>query len=169
MSKLRKVRDALEGNPEIKIVKVFEKNYLPGNTLYWTAWAYTVDFFIAPIEGIFSAEKLQKLMLSLVKEPKETMKDDFEEDKTTLRFGKLYFDEIIGEKKIREETSITDTDIILSSGVETELYETVRKEQLKRRVWVRLFPSIKLAENAAFNQENDFSISKKDLKKFQRK
>jgi len=140
MSKLSIIRKSLEEDPEVVIAKVFERNYLPGRIGYWS---HTMDFWVAPKNGLYTAGELQEFMLSLV--PKglgPTLIDNFSQhgEKSVLDFGKLYFDEQIGEEKVTRTCTLTDKELLNVSGFvdgKTTIEET---QPYVRRIWVKPFP-----------------------------
>lgn len=63
MSKLSKVRDALQRNPKVVIVAVEERNYIPERNGFWSQ---TIDFVVAPKKGLYTAKELQQFMMDLI-------------------------------------------------------------------------------------------------------
>lgn len=158
MSKLAQVRKALEGNPNISIVGAPERNYLPDRSGFFS---HTVDFHVAPKSGIYTAEELQALMMSLVPGLGPTCKDDFREWDDGMEFGKLYFDEQIGTEDISRTINLTVDDAAAEGFVDGQ--QIVEKTlPVERRTWVRLFPDAQIA-SAALKGENVYRISKDDL------
>ena len=160
MSKLAHVRKALESNPKIKIVGAPEKNYLPerddsGN------WSHTVDFHVAPkTGGVYTAEGLQALMMSLVPGLEPTWKLDFCEGRShEMTFGTLFFDEEIGTKAVRRKIVLTDEDMFSSDGFVDGKLVIECTNKILRRTWVRLFPNAQIAATA-LEGENRCVISK---------
>ncbi len=157
MTSLSVVRSALEGNADIVIIDIAERNYLPETA----SWCHTVDFFIAPKVGVYDAERLQDLMLSLVPGLTPTTKDDFCNFKDTLHFGKLYFDEVIGQEY--REMTISDEDLKNTNGL-VGGHLIFDKKDLKRRVWVRLYPDVEIATRAAKGSGDvEYSIPKVEM------
>ena len=115
MSKLETVRKALEGNPEVVVVDLQTKNYFPGRDGHFTQ---TADFLVAPTVGLYTAEALQRFMHSLVPGLEPTTQDAFSQHKDTLEFGKLYFDEKIGEERVVTQVTHTMTDSELTRAIE---------------------------------------------------
>lgn len=146
MDKLTTVRDALEANPDIVIVDVRDYNYIPERDGYWS---HTVDFIVAPKKGIYSADKLQELMITLVPALNPTTTDKFRQWDWEMAFGKLYFDEEVGTEEIAINRKITLTDEKLFSmeGFQNgqRTIEVHKKEPLRRRTWVRLYPNVEIA------------------------
>lgn len=162
MNKLIQVTKVLESNPDIVIVGVPERNFHPSVD---GGWSHTVDFHVAPISGgEYTAKRLQELIMSLVPKLQYTTKDDFRESDSELAFGKLYFDEVIGSANIRTEITLTDQSLFQSDGFVDGKQVLEKTHDLKRRVWVRLFPDISIA-HLALAGVNEYSISKKDLAK----
>ncbi len=144
MSKLAQVRKALQENPKIIIVSATEENYLSNGPGY--PWGHTVDFYVAPkTNGIYSVQELQTLMASLIPGLEPTSKDDFQESKREIEFGKLYFDEDIGTEIVHREVVLTDADVLSSAGFVDCKQITDAMMRIKRRIWVNLFPSVKIA------------------------
>jgi hypothetical protein len=138
MSILKTIRQSLEENPKVVVVKVLETNYLPHKDPY--GWAHTVDFMVAPRgRGIYTAEELQEFMMSLVPEGLQpTSKDNFfQYSSGSLEFGKLYFDEVIGKEKIIG--TLFDEELSNVNGFVNG--QITIEEPYKRRIWIRPFPS----------------------------
>src|SRR3989338_6900137 len=114
MSKLTHVRKALQDNPNITIVGALERNYLPGRSGYWS---HTVDFHVASkTGGVYTAEELQALMMSLVPGLEPTDKDNLREWDREMEFVRLYFDEDIATEAVRHEIVLTDAGMFSSGG-----------------------------------------------------
>jgi hypothetical protein len=168
-TKLATVRNALVADPNIVIVNVDERNYLPDRDGYFS---HTVDYWIAPKGGLYTAKKLQRFMMSLVQGLKPTMIDDFRESPGRLSYGKLYFDEKIGEERTITERIFTLTDPELKSadgcvdGHKT-IDEDVTRE-LNRRIWVRPFPDENVARDTMGGKLKwEYWIDSEDLRKYQ--
>jgi len=161
LSKLTQVRWALQANSNIVIVGQKERNHLPNRDGYWS---HTVDIIVAPKDGLYTAEELQSLMLSLVPENVEvTCKDDFQDRERELQFGKLYFDEVIGSETIHREIVIDDDVISLDNAVDGKLVIDDTKE-VKRRTWVSVYPNAQMAA-AALEGGGLYRVSKEELAK----
>ena len=65
MSKLSVVRKSLKENQEVIIVQVITHNYLPGMD---ERLSHTVDFWVAPRNGLYTVDELQAFMMRLVPE-----------------------------------------------------------------------------------------------------
>ena len=141
MSKLSIVRQALETNPEVIIVDSQERNYLPDRSGFF---CHTMDYWVAPKDGLYTAEELQDFMMSLVPEGLQpTCKDDFRQyDKNSdLEFGKLYFDEKVGEERkiTKRILTLTDEELFNVAGFvngEQTIDNDVIQEYT-RRTWVK--------------------------------
>ena len=144
MEKLAHVHQALQENSEIRIVGVVERRYSPE---IQSIWSHTVDFYLAPrTGGVYTVEGLQVMMLALVPSLAHDQCDDFRDRyrEREIEFGRLYFDEDI------ENPS-------LCAGGAT---------RLRRRIWVRVFPNIAIAQDA-LGGVHKYCISKSDLATYQ--
>lgn len=159
MSKLTHIRKALQNNPNIKIVSAPERNYLPNRDGFWS---HTVDFYVAPTGGVYTAKELQELMISVIPELAPTCKDDCRDWGHELQFGRLYFDEDIGTEIIRREIVLTDEDMFTCGGCIDGKRIIEGSEKVRRRTWVRVFPNVKIAEEA-LTGKNEYRISKNEL------
>ena len=168
MSKLSIVKQSLETNPEVVIAKVFENNYLPGRNGYWS---HTMDFWVAPKNGLYTAEELQEFMMGLVPEGLEpTSKDDFRkyDKKSDLSLGKLYFDEDIGQEKVTRICTLTDEDLLNVSGFVDGQRTIEESRPYQRRTWVRPFPNEALVEDLLEGKlGSKYSIRPEELKRYQ--
>lgn len=166
MSKLTQVRKVLQENLNVVIVGALERNYLPDRS---GLWSRTVDFHVAPkTGGVYTAEELQTLMISLVPELEPTYKDDFHKWSRVMQFGKLYFDEDIGAEVIRREITLTDEDMFLFDGFVDGRRVIECTEKVRQRTRVRLFPNARIAAAALEGEYADERISKSDLAKHRR-
>lgn len=142
MTKLEKVRKALEANPNIVIARVND-HYVFGGPLV-DGFDQNVWFSVAPKKGtLCTAEELQEAMMSLVPDVKVSMvRNCYEtEYSSELWFGDLFFYEEIGLRRI--ETVITDEELLSRHG-ENGL---VKEEKMQRRISIRLYPNIMVALN----------------------
>jgi len=167
MSKLTIVRQALETNPEIVIAKVFEKKYFE-NYVSTTGWCHTLDFFIAPKKGLYTADELQAFMIGLVPGLAPTAKDEFRQYKGGgMDFGKLYFDEAVGKEKITRIGAITDEELKHAAGFvdgQRTIEETL---PYQRRIWVRPFPSEAFVKDVLENKVRESGATSQELRKYQ--
>lgn len=170
MSKLTLVGQSLETNPNVTIARVFEKNYLPERNGFWS---HTVDFWVAPKQGLYAADRLQMFMIRLIPPDLEpSCKDDFRQyaEEGGLQLGKLYFDEDIGQEKRTRICTLTDEELLNVGGFENgqrRIEETLRYQ---RRTWVRLFPSELLVQDlleGKLTSSSEYSIRQDDLKKYE--
>ena len=149
MSKLTDVGAALAARDDIIVVNEKINTHLPNDDGYWMQ---TVQIIVAPKEGIYGAEELQELMMGLVP-PDHSAKDDFYGGEIAMRFGKLYFDEVIGtESTVGTRTiTITDPDVALPSEYKEGTVEidlaVIGKDRL-RRTWVFVYPDSTFAATA---------------------
>ena len=125
MNKLRTVREYLKTNPDVIIVKDFESNFLEKNSYCCKYGDYNVDLYVAPKNGLYTAEELQEFMMGLIPDGlMPTHKRDFSlkrPDITSTRYlqhGYLYFDEEIGKEReiVQRDQIITHEDLINSEG-----------------------------------------------------
>lgn len=167
MSKLTIVRKSLETNPEVVIAKVFEKNYLPGRDGYWS---HTMDFWVVPKNGLYTAKKLQDFMMSLVPEGLEpTSIDDFRQynKKSSLDLGKLYFDEDIGQEKVTRICTLSDEELLNVSGFVNGQRTIEEDRPYQRRTWVSLFPNKALVRDLLEGKLNSvYNVQPKELKRY---
>lgn len=172
MSKLSIVRQALETNPEVIIVDSQERNYLPERSGFF---CHTLDYWVAPKNGLYTAEELQGFMMGLVPNLKPTQQDDFRQyDKNSdLAFGKLYFDEKVGEGRriTKRILTLTDEELLNVAGfVNGE--QTIDKdvtEEYTRRTWVRPFPNEAFARDVLDGklEFSEYQARPSDLKRYQ--
>lgn len=157
MSKLEEVRKALFGNAAIVVIDIQTNKFDPDRSGYHQE---TVDFTVAPKKGIYDADKLQELMMKLVPGVSLTCKDDFRSSGESMQFGKLYFDENIGEEKMRREITITDKTLLSNppAGFENGKKIIEQTSVLERRTWVRLYPNARIALKATQEGEHEYSI-----------
>ncbi len=165
MSKLAIVRQALETNPEVVIVTVQERNYLPDRDGYWS---HTMDFFVAPTKGIYTADGLQDFMMGLIPDLKPTCTDRFWQGSESLEFGKLYFDEKIGNEQITRICTLADQELLNASGFMDGKRKIEETEDYQRRTWVRLFPDQKIAADILEGKlDGEYHINMDHLRMYQ--
>jgi hypothetical protein len=163
MTKLRQVLRALENSQDITIIRTEERNHLPNK---YMGWSHTVDFIVAPkTTGVYSASKLQSLMMSLVPGLEPSTFDIFNDLGADLRFGKLYFDEEIGTLHVRREALLTDEDLFAFDGFVEGKKVIESDDVLKRRIWVRLYPDVQIATDAQ-RDGNEYMIKKNELPRY---
>lgn len=154
ISKLEQVRAALLANPNIVIVGAPERNFLPGRDGFWS---HTIDFHVAPKNGVYNAEELQTLMLSLVPDLATSCMDQFHQYEREMNFGKLYYDEDIGTRVTHQKLTLTDPSMFGAKGFVDGKRVIDQTEKIRRRTWVRLFPDIAIA-TAALGGNHVYSI-----------
>lgn len=168
MSKLTIVRQSLETNPEVVIAKVFENNYLPRRNGYWS---HTMDFCVAPKNGLYTAEELQEFMMSLVpKGLQPTCRDDFRQydENSDLSLGKLYFDEDIGQEKVTRICTLTDEELLNVSGFVNGQRTIEESRPYQRRTWVSPFPSKALVYDLLEGKlSSEYSVRPEELRRYQ--
>ncbi|OGH68696.1 MAG: hypothetical protein A3I29_04885 [Candidatus Magasanikbacteria bacterium RIFCSPLOWO2_02_FULL_44_11] len=160
MSKLREIRQALKGYFNIVIVGDKEINYLPDRNEHF---GQLVNIFVAARTGLYRASELQALMFTLIPTVAPTRFDNFSEERNDLKFGKLYFDEEIGEESLYRNITLSDDDLRQTNGFVDGKMEINKKIKLERRTLVRLYPNPAIAKNAAGHELNKERITMKDL------
>lgn len=163
-TKLQQVREALESNPKVKVVYVEEHNSLPYNRGHLT---HTIDMYVAPVDGLYTAGKLQEFMMNLIPGVKQSSVDVFRDNPESLSLGKLYFDEPIGLERIvtHTESRISDSDLVNSKGFTDGYRETdsdVTKE-IGRRIWVRVFPDERYIQDLLAEVHDGQYSTRKDV------
>jgi len=171
-TKLQRIREALASNQDATVVRVEEHNYLPHRKGYFN---HTIDFYVAPAEGLYTAHELQEFMMNLVPELETTSVDVFWDYDESISFGKLYFDESIGLEKIvtHTEAKITDPELANSEGFTDgyrKTYEDVTQD-LRRRTWVRVYPNQKYIHDLLVGrlEFGEYRTDKNVLKEYQPK
>ncbi len=191
MSKLTIVRKSLETNPKIIVVHISETIDLPGRNGFClpSDSRHYVNYWIAPKNGLYTADELQTFMMGLVPGLTPTEKEDFiQYDKNSdLKFGRLYFAEKIGEERRITKRIITltdemfcvdviDKDLIkehmrecfgLVDGKRT-IDEEVTKEYM-RGIWVSPFPNEAFARDV-LNEKLEgypYQVKPGDLRRYQ--
>lgn len=169
MNKLSIIRNALQTNPEVIIISEKKENYLP-NTAPWSNFCQTVDFYVAPKNGLYTAIELQQFMMGLIPDLKQTQKDDFRHDDDTLNLGKLYFDEKVGEQRsiTKRILTVTDEDLLNLAGFvngEQTINHDVT-EDYARRTWVRPFPNEAYAQDVLNGRLIGYRINHTELRTY---
>lgn len=160
MSKLKKIRETLEGKPNVVIVAIEEKTYIPEKDGYWSQ---TFDFIVAPKNRLHTVDELQQFIMSLVPPGIEpTCRDNFRGFGDTIDIGVLYFDEGIGKEKIRHEIILTDEEVLSTPGFIEGKKVSETETELLRRTWIRVYPDPKIAEEN-YNGAYRYHIPKKLL------
>ncbi len=108
MSKLKQIRTALTANPNVYVVHVEDVSHFPERLM---GFSQTVEFVVAPKGGLYSAGELNDFMKGLVPRLKPNQVDYFHQGPAYLEFGRLYFDEKIGEETTKTVIEIKLTDI----------------------------------------------------------
>jgi hypothetical protein len=168
MSKLSIVRQALETNPEVIIVSSEEINYLPDRNGFF---CHTMDYWVAPKNGLYTAEELQAFMMRLVPNLEPTCKDDFlqYEKSGNLELGKLYFDEDVGQEKVTRVCTLTDEQLLNVSGFVKGQRTIEETRSYERRTWVRPFPNEAFARDVLDGklENSEYGARQSDLKRYQ--
>jgi len=171
MSKLEIVRKALETNPLVVIVNTETINYLPDRQGYF---CHTVDYWVAPKNGLYTADELQAFMVGLVPDLTPTQKDNFRQDTkdSDLSFGKLYFDEKVGEERriTKRILTLNDNELFGADGF-IDGKQTIDEEVIEdytRRVWVCPFPSERFVRDVLDEKlkNSEYRVSPSDLRNY---
>lgn len=147
MEKLRQIREALETNPDITVVKAEMRESLTGAFVGF--FGYNADFYVAPRKrcGIYDAGELQQLLLSLVPGLKpDEKKDSFRDARGGLCSGYLQFYEAIGKVKVREEITLDYEELYGAEGFVNGKLSKGHTYLVQSRITVGLYPSIGWAE-----------------------
>lgn len=173
MNKLKIVKDHLNSNSKVKVVRIKEETYFPIPSGFWTQF---VEIYVAPSSGLYDSKKLQEFMMKELVPPdlEPTSVDNFYthqfHDGGRLELGSLYFDEEIG-KKI-EHAEIYDEELLnkIKSDFPVEEKNNIitKKEKLERRTLVRLYPTEDVAEDVISWKHPEFRywIPLKELEKY---
>ncbi len=135
-SKLANIEQALKANPKLGLVhKALDVSF--PSAKYGLAVVRTLDYFVAPKKGLYTAESLQKFMTALIPKEIEKVRSliSFNEDDFYLNFGSLFFQEYHPERKkteisIRPFPSKAFVRDLLENKISSEHF--VRKEILKK-------------------------------------
>ncbi len=143
-TKAETVQETLANDDRIVVHAVVDRNLLPYRDGYWS---HTLDIIVYPKQGLYTAAELQILMESLIPDGLVTSAmDRFREGDTELEFGKLYFDENIGQIVTKKELTLTDEALFSTEGFTEGKMTVTQTENLQRRTWVRLYPDHTVAE-----------------------
>lgn len=148
-SKLAVIEEALAQNPRFEVVARFEKH---GNTDWM---AHSVEILVARKEVTFNPNVLQQELEQLI--PIEsTAQDPFwpRDGKAAdgYSLGTLTFDEVLGTRREDITTTVESYDdaSLEKSGIKKAgTTNEVLTHDITRRIWVRLYPSIEIAEAVA--------------------
>lgn len=136
MSTLTQIRTALQGNQEVTIVGMLEKNVLPGRN---GSFSHVVDIYLAPKTNGHTIEDLQAMLVSLSPGLLATERSDFIGPGFVRDFGILYFDENIGQESERREITLTDESLFSCNGFVQGKQVLECTAPLFRRTRVRLY------------------------------
>ncbi len=152
-TKFSQVKKALKNNQNITFGIVLSEHL----STEFTCYSQIIYCHVAPVKGTFDAKKLQGLMISLFPGIKPTRIDNFHEDRDTLYFGRICFEEFIGEEHLIRTIALTDTDILLKDFINGEL-KIERRNRVLRRIIVKVFPNAKIAKRAIAGGDNQIPI-----------
>lgn len=158
-SKLSQIGRTLENNPEI-IFEVIPSGRLSSE---FTCFSQVVYFFVAPKTEMNKAKELQKFMMSLIPDLKPTRRENFHEDGKNIYFGKICFEEIIGQESFSHTIILTDTEM-LSPEHFVDGKQTIRRvNPVRRQIIVKVFPNARIAKRALAGGDEG-QITKKPAK-----
>lgn len=138
MDELKIIKEALESNPGVVIIDVPETIYPPEKGII-----HIVTYYVAPKNGLYTADELQAFMTGLVPGLEPKYKLDFEQTARSIKLGRIYFDEKIGEKKTATTEIISlvhkEPSRIGELVPRQKNYNTI--EEYMRRIWIMPTPS----------------------------
>lgn len=143
-SKYEQILKRFQRNSDVVIVADQQDNFLPNGGFFY----HFVYLYIAPKNGIYTAEKLQEFMLSLAPELRPDVANNFIDYNDEIERGRLFFDENIGTEHIHREIILTDKSMFSSNGLVNGKASIKETKQIVRRVIVEIFPDCLLAKKA---------------------
>lgn len=152
MSKLKDLKVALAANPAVNVVTIRQRTFDPAGFTGWNDW---VDIITAPTGGLYTAKKLEKFMLGMVSIT-PTQMDSFGQFDTTMRFGKLYFDETVGTIVTAgtRVTTVTDPDVVLPEGFKSgAVVDLAGTTEMRRRTLLWVYPDEAYAQRAMDDED----------------
>lgn len=158
-SKYEQILKRFQGNSDVVIIAECQENFLP----YGGFFSHFVYLYIAPKNGIYTAEKLQEFMLSLAPELRPVVVNNFIDYDDEIELGRLFVDENIGTEHIHREIILTDKSMFSSKGFVNGKASIKETKQISRRIIVEIFPSRLLAKKA-LRHGISRRIDKSDLK-----
>lgn len=172
MNKLKVIKEALESNPEVVIIKVEE----PLNTLQIfdfidSSIVHIIDYKVAPKRGLYTADELQEFMMGLVHGIEPTFINKFVWHSDKLRFGNLSFVETIIEeqKMIKRIFTLKDKDMVLEDFVNGQRIVSWDEKagEFKRIIYIIPYPNEKIANDILIGKlKPNYEIYFKDMKKY---
>lgn len=169
MSKLRYISKSLYEREDIRVLS----HLVPKDVLSNTTRAYNVFLEIAPRDGLYTAEELQRFMMGLVSpnmKPQHTR--NFSVEGGILYMGSLEFHEKIGtiEKHTTEVLTSTDNELREYYGfLGQKVFERKDKGNFWRHTTLNIFPSEEVwrdIEDKKLKVASLNGISLKALKKY---
>jgi hypothetical protein len=140
MSVVSQIEQALALRVDISLVGVSEVKRFPEKQ---GPWSYLVDFYVAPRRGAYDVETLQMYLQSIIPNIEPCCQSRFEYVGVMLSCGMICYSEVVGTERFIREFSFTD-----ESGVNEALCTHSVKANLLRRVALRMYPSVLIAEDA---------------------
>lgn len=141
-SKLNRIKDALQGNPNINILKVWHKGPYTTNSIGYCAEMIT--FIVAPTNNL-TPDELSALMDSLIPGlPPDMRLDDYNDSSDAIKNGFLRFEEPIGYTSTFSKTVYTAS---------KRRVKEHHKDILNRWIAIELFLNTKDAKQEIAKQE----------------
>lgn len=169
MSKLKEVREALNNNPNIDIVDIWDDRK-DEERPFWLREkrCHFVYFYVAPKTNEFDTCKLQDILMSLFTKPTPTRSHDFSYDASDFYPGRHEFEECIGKISTLTKTILSDKDMFSTKGFVKGKHLDKETLDIKRYIEVILFPSANIAREA-IKKRKSVCISKRDIQAIHKK
>jgi hypothetical protein len=185
MSKLSIIKNSLETNKEVSIIKVNEphkfsqtKEELKERTSYENISLNSsrldeyISFYIAPKNGLYNANELQSFMTKLIPDMLPDRENKFDVYGNIFYFGNLYFYEIFGKEEIeiKRKIMLNDDELISPYGNDLGRIGESRKGinlvnandiiDITRKIGIFAFPDENIAKDLS-NRDRYQALSQK--------
>jgi hypothetical protein len=140
MSIVSQIELALALRADIALVGVSKIDCFPSKQ---GPWSYLANFYIAPRLSLYCVEALQTLLRSIIPNIEPCCQSEFKYVGVMMSCGMMCFSEVVGTEKLIRKFSFTD-----ESGVNEILCTHGVKTNLLRRIALRMYPSVLIAEDA---------------------
>jgi len=155
MDKLALIKDALGKNQCIVTVKFEEwKHFLEREAEY----GHAVRIDIAPKEGIYEVDQLQKILETLIVEVQPDRIRSFAQYVEVMEFGWLTYTEKIGLEKITRELTLTDKKFLHGEGFQNGRKIIEVEKSLMRSIWVYFYPDVEIASIISNRKNNTLVV-----------
>ncbi len=166
MNEFKIIQESLERNPDVVIAYTHKEtdSFCRGGPFHPLQ---SVDYWVAPKNGLYTESELQEFMENLVPDLTPISTDDFHQFPYGLRFGRLYFNEEVG----KVNTSTTGTIKLSEDEVEVNNCKDITEPYIRRMV-VSVFPCNEYVMDFFEDKENkmsQYSASASDLEKYDSK